>query len=118
MKAFAIVLTAFAMSIGLSGCDAGCVNEPTFAQASPSGVYRAVVFNRNCGATTGFNTQVSIIKSSDVSLNAGGNALILDGTIPLSIRWSSDARVSITGASGAKIFKQERSVAGVEVAYE
>ena len=118
MNLFALVTTAASVGILLSGCDVGCANEEISAQASPSGNYQVVVFNRNCGATTRANTQVSIVKAGSPVSNEAGNALILDGTVPLSVRWLSETKVSIKGAGGAKGFKREPSAAGVEVAYE
>jgi hypothetical protein len=117
MRAGAVTLASLVVLAGQSGCDAGCSNETVSSQGSPSGAYKAVVFSRNCGATTGFNTQLSILKASEAP-NSSGNALILDATIPLVIRWSSETRVSVEGANGAKHFKQERSVSGIEVSYE
>lgn len=101
----------------LVGCDLGCGNEVLGTVPSPSGKLSAIVFNRNCGATTGFNTQVSIASSSDTSPSGGGNALILDGTVPLDIVWSSDSSLSISGLGSAKVFKQQQSIHGVSISY-
>jgi hypothetical protein len=65
-----------ALSVVLSGCDL-CENEISQSVISPSGKMKAVVFSRNCGATTGANTQVSIIPASGMLLDDGGNTLIL-----------------------------------------
>jgi hypothetical protein len=40
---------------------AGCGNEVLSQARSPDGLYEAVVFQRDCGAATGFSTQVSVI---------------------------------------------------------
>lgn len=109
-------LILLAVSIGLSGCDP-CGNEISQTVTSPSGKIKAVVFNRNCGATTGFNTQVSIIPSLESLPGDGGNTLILDGTVPLKIEWRSDSALHLSGLSAAKIFLQSQSAAGVSVSY-
>lgn len=44
----------------LSAC-IECGNEELSRVPSPSGVRDAVLFSRNCGATTGFNTQLQIV---------------------------------------------------------
>ena len=75
-----------ALALVLSGCDL-CGNEVARTVLSPSGKMKAVVFNRNCGATTGFNTQVSILPVSSALPDDGGNTLILDGTVPLKVEW-------------------------------
>lgn len=102
----------------LSGCGIDCDNEVISTVASPSGKLAAVVFNRGCGATTGFNTQVSILHAgATLDPNDGGNVLILDGTVPLKIEWQSDSAVSISKLNRARVFKQENFVAGVSITY-
>jgi hypothetical protein len=110
-------LTAvLAVLTALSGCDS-CVNEISQTVASPSGKHKAVMFNRNCGATTGFNTQVSIISATGTLPNNAGNTLIIDGTVPLHAQWHLDSALHLVGLGSAKVFKQESSVAGVSVSY-
>lgn len=46
---------------------------------SPDNAYKAVVYERNCGATTGFTTNVSILPVADELPNRVGNVLQLDG---------------------------------------
>ncbi|MBP1475333.1 hypothetical protein J7I44_13555 [Frateuria sp. MAH-13] len=116
MKQKLQLLAAVAMLAAITGCDIGCDDEVVSTVPSPSHAASAVVFNRNCGATTGLNTQVSLVRAG-AAPSGGGNALILDGTVPLKLRWVSESRLLITGLGSAKIFKQEQSVAGVSVAY-
>src|SRR5689334_19293005 len=103
--------------MALSGCDP-CDNEISWTVVSPSGKLKAVVFNRNCGATTGFNTQVSIIPAAEPLPGDGGNTLILDGTVPLRLEWRSDSALRLQGLGTATMFHQSHSVAGVAVEYE
>jgi hypothetical protein len=101
----------------LGGCGAICENEISQTVVSPSGNMKAVVFNRGCGATVDFNTQVSLLPASARLPNNGGNVLIVDDTVPLKIEWESDAVVRITGQLDTQILKQEAAVSGVQVAY-
>src|SRR5574344_2251580 len=101
----------------LGGCGDMCGNEISQTVSSPSGSLKAVVFNRNCGATTGFNTQVSGLSAADTRQNDSGNTLILDGSGPLQVQWHSDSALQLSGLSTAKVFKQGRSIAGVSVSY-
>jgi len=103
--------------VALTGCGVTCGNEVSQAVYSPSGHLHAVVFNRNCGATTGFNTQVSIVSSVDAVSNDEGNTLILAGTVPLEILWQSDSALQLDGIGSAEVFKQENLVTGVSVNY-
>jgi len=111
-------LAIITCSIGLIGCDAMCENEQVASVSSPSGSARAVVFNRNCGATTGFNAQVSILSGTEKLPNDGGNALILDGSAPLRVHWASESRVTVSRLGSAQVFKQESKVGAVVVSYE
>jgi len=99
-----------------SGCSTQCSNDVVASVLSPSGNNKAVVFSRNCGATTGFNTQVSVVGAT-LAPDVGGNVLILDGAIPLTLRWLSESQLSVVGVGSTKVFKQEQSVAGVSVIY-
>ena len=108
-----VVLTVL---IALVGCGA-CGNEISQTVVSPSRTLKAVVFNRNCGATTGFNTQVSIISATGTLPDSGGNTLVLDGSVPLQVQWRSDSALHLTGLGSAKVFKQGTSVGAVSVTY-
>ena len=76
-----------------------CSNSIFSEAASPSGVYRVVIFDRGCGATTGFSTQVSVLKASNEALpNQPGNTINFSGyNVPVSVVWISDNQVSISG---------------------
>jgi hypothetical protein len=101
----------------LGGCGSTCENEISQTVFSPSAKRYAVVFNRGCGATVGFNTQVSILPAGIAVPDESGNVLIVDGSIPLKIEWESDEMMQITGNIDTQIFKQEMSISGVRVAY-
>lgn len=79
---------------------------------------KAVMFGRNCGATTGFNTQVSIFDADEEVPDDGGNAMIVDDVVPLNIHWTSDNELSIAGWRNTQVFKQETTVNGVGIRYE
>lgn len=111
-----ILVVTFGLTL-LGGCGAVCENEISQTIASPSGRMKAVVFNRVCDATVGFNTQVSLIPATARLPNDGGNVLVVDDTVRLKVEWESDVAVRITGRLDTQIFKQEASVSGVQVAY-
>jgi hypothetical protein len=100
----------------LVGCNT-CENQISQTVVSPSGNLKAVVFSRNCGATTGFNRQVSVIPATAALPDDGGNALILDGSAPLQVQWRADSALYLTGHISARVFKQAKSVAGITISY-
>ncbi len=87
-----------------------CGNEVYSEVLSPDGEYKAVVFQRDCGATTGFSTQVSIIHSGVNLKNEGGNVYIIDGhprDTLLVARWLSDAELRIEKSLSGSEYKAE-----------
>src|SRR5688572_11020252 len=55
-----------------------CRNEVLAELPAPDNRNRAVVFQRDCGATTGFSTQVSVLRGSRRLPNEGGNVFVAD----------------------------------------
>jgi len=75
-----------------------CRNEIYSEILSPDREHKVMVFHRDCGATTGFNTQVSIIDSSVELNNVSGNIYIIDGhprDVSLDITWLSNTDLKI-----------------------
>ena len=106
-----------------------CGNRVLAEAVSPDQRLKAVVFQRDCGATTGFSTQVSVIAATDALPNASGNLFSADsnrGAVPVSaagrpvvqVRWASGRALVLAHHAGARVFTQKDSVSGVAVAYE
>ena len=76
----------------------------------------AVAFFRDCGASTGFSTQVSLLPSGRVLSNESGNTYVVSGKVELSLNWLGDSTLRIQG-SGERTFKQEKFISGVAVTY-
>ena len=58
--------------------DGLCGNDVLAEVPSPDRRFRLVAFNRDCGATTGFSTQVSLLKLHEALPNSEGNVFISD----------------------------------------
>ena len=90
-----------------------CGNEVYSQTLSPNNEHKAVVFQRDCGATTGFSTQISIIDADDDLNNESGNIYIIDGhpkDVSPQVSWISDSELNIgTGLSGSE-YKAESSI--------
>jgi hypothetical protein len=113
-----------------SGCDellGLCGNVVVQTVKSPDGAHVAVLFTRDCGATTALSTQVSVLGSTK-SLSGGGNAFVADdnhgavrasstGAIPMTLRWTAADHLSISYPAGARVFKKESRVDGVAITY-
>ena len=105
-----------------------CGNSILAEYPSPSGKLNAVVFERSCGATTGFSTQVSILRSGEVLENEGGTLFAADtdrGRAPSGVgggpevrfRWLSASAAELQHNPHVRIFRAQKNAEGVEVVY-
>ncbi|HEY8219873.1 MAG TPA: hypothetical protein VIF86_07210 [Methylobacter sp.] len=105
-----------------------CGNEIFAESASPNRKMKAVAFQRDCGATTDFSTQVSILPIDAVLENEGGNTFSADtnhgaepsgadGGPEIRLHWLSDARLQIQRHPSTRIFRSKTTIKGVKVEY-
>jgi hypothetical protein len=66
------------LSLITSACDSGCANERLETVKSPDGDLQAVLFRRDCGTTTDYSTQVSIISANAQLPDKSANVFIAD----------------------------------------
>jgi len=103
----------------MCGC---CENEARSEHLSPDGTWKYVTFDRNCGATTGSNLQITVLRASTPLPNEAGNAFIADsnhGEASFVARpeWLAPHTLQITYSSRTRVFKKERRVGVVEIRY-
>jgi hypothetical protein len=124
MKIF-LVLPLLVVAVG---CSDACANALVDRADAPDGKHTAFLFQRDCGATSGFSTQVSILRP-DEQLSGGGNIFRADddhgaaqaaqwGGPWAEMRWLSTTRLLIRYADRSRIFEQNDSVSRVEVSYQ
>lgn len=105
----------------LSSCSSLCKNEIITELPSPDGKLKAVVFQRDCGATTDYSTQVSILKTSDKLANKGGNIFVADsnhGAAPIGekeglnvgVAWEGENKLLIKHHPKARLFKSRNKI--------
>ncbi len=100
--------------------DDGCSNTPLASVPSPTDQYIAVIFERSCGATTGFSTQVSLLSKDQPLRNSVGNALVVDwkhgGEGPKVIaEWLGPRELRLSYNQGARVFVSASAAAGVHI---
>jgi hypothetical protein len=128
----AAVLGALALLFGCGWfalsrlADGLCGNEILAEVPSPDGRFRLVSFQRDCGATTDFSTQISLLETGEELPNSSGNVFISDGgAAPSSsgggpevrMRWDGPRTVSIEHHVAARVFLQEAACDGVRITY-
>lgn len=105
-----------------------CANEILATVPSPDGTLKAVVFQRDCGATTGFSTQVSALRARQTLPNDGGILFVADcdhGAAPtgpgggpeVRVSWSSRRGLTVACHKRARVFKENTWLWGVSASY-
>ena len=110
----------FLLFLGYVVLFASCDNEIVQEAVSPDGRLRAVLFSRNCGATTGFQTQISIIESSDDLPDEPANTFITEGHPDYTraeLKWLDAGTLVVVTSAPDLAHKAERYVDGVTVDY-
>lgn len=98
-----------------------CSNELLSAARSPNGKLAAVAFERNCGATTKYSLQISILNGREPLIDDDrGNALRAEDLSRQGYRveWKGDDQLVIHFSEKPEIFLQEKEVRGVKISYE
>ena len=84
----------------------------------------AIVFERSCGATTGFSTHVSVVNEFGQLGKSAGNVFVADsdhGAVKemiVTVRWIAPDQLVIRYPAHARVFKREAQANGTSVAYE
>jgi hypothetical protein len=106
-----------------------CGNDFIKAVVSPDGTQKVVVFQRGCGATTGFSTQASLLPTGALLPNKSGNVFASDtnhdaapsgpgGGPDIEVVWHDAQAVTISYRPSVRVFKAESLVGGVKFTYE
>lgn len=114
--------------LSCAGCSDTCENTVASRLLSPDGTHAAILFQRDCGATTGYSTQISVVDHGDVPTGSG-NAFRADdnhGVAPVGdwqgpwadMKWVAPNRLLIRYASKSRIFEQAGEVKGVYIDYQ
>ena len=105
-----------------------CSNVVLDEYPSPNNSLKVVTFQRDCGATTGFSTQISIIPTGSTLKNEGGNIFSANtnhGSAPagpgggpeVQINWLSDSHFRIQHHKLVRTLRAEKKAEGVKVEY-
>lgn len=115
-----LLLAFCAAYIGLAAFSMpDCDVERRESTPSPDGKHVAIVFGVDCGATTGFNTQLSLLPS-DAAFDRDRfpPVLVLKDKWTLDIRWVSDVAVFVAVPKGAYEYKRVADSGGISVTYD
>lgn len=110
-----IVLAPFVMIF--SALTPLCGNDQLQEFRSPDGKLKAVVYRRDCGATTGFSMNVSILPAVKGLPNEAGNVLVIDGDTPPVVSWQDGSHLVISRISTDKVLAKSAAWKKVLVSY-
>jgi hypothetical protein len=105
-----------------------CRNTLVARSKAPDGRHSAALFQRDCGATTGFSTQISVLDAGE-QLSGSGNAFRADddhgvatagawGGSWAGMKWLAPDHLLVRYAVRSRIFAQEPDVSDVRITYQ
>lgn len=95
-----------------------CDNERLAGFVSPRGEHQAVVFRRNCGATTPYSVHVSVLPAGRELPNEAGNILIIrDYDLTPRLHWKEPARLLVEYPVYIDASHVDEALGGVSVEY-
>lgn len=109
--------------------DSMCGNDIIAESLSPDKALKAVVFRRDCGATTDFSTQVSILAIEEQLENESGNVFTADadhGAAPMyekggpvvTVQWIERDKLTVFRSPSARVFRSVDKRASVHITYQ
>uniref|UniRef100_B8HJV7 Lipoprotein n=1 Tax=Cyanothece sp. (strain PCC 7425 / ATCC 29141) TaxID=395961 RepID=B8HJV7_CYAP4 len=112
------LLSLLVLAFGLASCgfDPLCENKVKQEIISPDGSQKAVLFERNCGATTRYSYQISVLPRAAKLPSGPGNTFSSYVENP-EVRWEGDRQLLIKYPKTSP-FRAESSVADVAIRYQ
>jgi hypothetical protein len=103
-----------------TGCSDACSNSLEQRLPSPDGKNDAVVFVRDCGATTDYSAQLSIVAPMEMPQGAGSvlTTELGSSNAGFQVRWLAPDRLVVQLPSDIAVFKQKQHLGGIVITYE
>ncbi|UPM54844.1 hypothetical protein [Gottfriedia acidiceleris] len=90
-----------------------CGNEITQKELSPKGDKVAYIFERNCGATTGYSYH--LMDSDQKLTNKSGNTFVSDDFFKIS--WINNKKIQVNYPKSTETYEMDRHVNGTKIVY-
>ncbi len=114
----ALTLVAIALFWGAGDFTTACETIVRRSVVGPDGKKAAVIFERECGATVGFNTQVSLAPVKEPFSDTTSPAfLVLSGRHDIVLRWLGEKSIEIEIPEEDDVIRSEPRVGGTIIAY-
>jgi hypothetical protein len=92
-----------------------CGNDIKQRIPSPNGENIAYIFDRSCGATTGFSPQLSILYKGDELENESGNTFRSEKDF--SIEWLDEKNLKVIYDISSETYEMKKKVNGITIEY-
>lgn len=92
-----------------------CSNKIVQKLPSPNGDKMAYAFTRDCGATTGFSPQLSILDKDDKIQNKTGNTF--RSNKDFTIEWLDEKQLVVNYNKSSETYEMDKKVNGIKVVY-
>lgn len=122
-----VVFVTVGLLIFLSIFSDMCANNIALTIKSPDEHWKVVVFRRDCGATTGFSTHVSVLQNHRGLPNRSGNIFSAEigegavnqmGLIYLEPEWLDSETLLIKYEESADVYEQKQSFNNIKIRYQ
>lgn len=128
-RAAILGLGSLTLAILSTGCSDECENTQVFSRQSPDGRHMAILFERSCGATSGFTTQISIVGEGQHQAAGAGNIFSADtdhgraasapwGGPFASVRWVTGRHLIVTYDAAARILTSRTRLGEITIDHE
>ncbi len=111
------ITLATLLTLWSCGLSSTCDNEIVKEIYSPDKKYKAILFKRDCGATTGTSSQLSILKADEELENKGGNTFVIDGGEIEKIEWHNLRQLTVHYDSLARTFEMKDRLGDISIKY-
>jgi hypothetical protein len=96
----------------------GCQKIVHVKIPSPTSTLNAWIFELECGATTGFNTQLSIVPTKErLDYSRFPPAVVVDGKGNIEATWLSPTELAVSLAPSVKVYTRKAESNGVVLRY-
>ena len=121
-RVFALLTAVPALIVGaalwyLSSLLPSCAIDEQARLPAPDGQFDLVVFSRDCGTSTGPNTQAALIPVGDSLPDDAASFASIGSAADLAPRWDGFGNIELTLPAGVEVYRRDETVAGVSVIY-
>jgi hypothetical protein len=109
--------------------DPVCSSDILMTLPSPDREHKAILFQRKSGTSTGFSTQISVLRANQVLGDNAGNIFVADtdhGAAPsgpdggpaVQVQWAGTKALTVLHHPKARVFSAEPESHGVQITYK